>query len=32
VEFPIFDDGQVIKQGTGEILAYLLSGASWKPA
>ncbi|SFK53731.1 hypothetical protein SAMN04488082_1336 [Desulfomicrobium apsheronum] len=26
VEFPIFDDGQVIKQGTGEILAYLLSG------
>ncbi|NLW82021.1 MAG: hypothetical protein GXY42_10170 [Desulfovibrionales bacterium] len=26
VEFPIFDDGNVIKQGTGEILAYLLSG------
>jgi pyruvate formate lyase activating enzyme len=26
VEFPIFDDGTVIKQGTGEILAYLLSG------
>ena len=26
VEFPIFDDGSVIKQGTGEILAYLLSG------
>lgn len=26
VEFPIFDDGAVIKQGTGEILAYLLSG------
>lgn len=25
VEFPIFDDGKVIKQGTGEILAYLLS-------
>jgi pyruvate formate lyase activating enzyme len=26
VEFPIFDDGEVIKQGSGEILAYLLSG------
>lgn len=26
VEFPIFDDGTVIRQGTGEILAYLLSG------
>lgn len=26
VEFPLFDDGEVIKQGSGEILAYLLSG------
>lgn len=26
VEFPLFDDGQVIKQGSGEIIAYLLSG------
>lgn len=26
VEFPIFDDGTVIRQGTGEILAYLMSG------
>lgn len=26
VEFPIFDDTKVIKQGSGEILAYLLSG------
>lgn len=26
VEFPIFDDGAVIRQGTGEILAYLLAG------
>lgn len=26
VEFPLFDDGTVLKQGSGEILAYLLSG------
>lgn len=26
VEFPLFNDGQVIKQGSGEIIAYLLSG------
>ncbi len=26
VEFPLFDDGKAIKQGSGEILAYLLSG------
>ena len=26
VEFPLFADGQVIKQGSGEIIAYLLSG------
>lgn len=26
VEFPIFSDGSVIKQGSGEIIAYLLSG------
>lgn len=26
VEFPLFSDGEVIKQGSGEILAYLLSG------
>ena len=26
VEFPLFDDGTVIKQGSGEIIAYLLSG------
>lgn len=26
VEFPLFSDGQVIKQGSGEIIAYLLSG------
>ncbi len=26
VEFPLFDDGAVIKQGSGEIIAYLLSG------
>lgn len=26
VEFPLFDDGQTIKQGSGEIIAYLLSG------
>lgn len=26
VEFPLFDDGKVIKQGSGEIIAYLLSG------
>lgn len=25
VEFPLFDDGQVIKQGSGEIIAYLLA-------
>lgn len=26
MEFPLFDDGQIIKQGSGEIIAYLLSG------
>ena len=26
VEFPLFDDGTVIKQGSGEVIAYLLSG------
>lgn len=26
IEFPLFDDGKVIKQGSGEIIAYLLSG------
>ena len=26
VEFPLVADGQVIKQGSGEIIAYLLSG------
>lgn len=26
VEFPLFSDGKVIKQGSGEIIAYLLSG------
>lgn len=26
VEFPLFDDGAVIKQGSGEIIAYLLAG------
>lgn len=26
VEFPLFQDGDVIRQGSGEILAYLLSG------
>lgn len=26
VEFPLFDDGNVIKQGSGEVIAYLLSG------
>ncbi len=26
VEFPLFDDGNVIKQGSGEVTAYLLSG------
>lgn len=26
VEFPLFDDGKVIKQGSGEVIAYLLSG------
>lgn len=26
VEFPLFDDGTVIKQGSGEIIAYLMSG------
>lgn len=31
VEFPIFEDGKVIKQGTGEILAYLLSGQALEP-
>lgn len=26
IEFPLFDDGRVIKQGSGEIIAYLLAG------
>lgn len=26
VEFPLFDDGNAIKQGSGEIIAYLLAG------
>lgn len=26
VEFPLFDDGTAIRQGSGEIIAYLLSG------
>lgn len=26
VEFPLFDDGNVIKQGSGEVVAYLLAG------
>ena len=26
MEFPIYSDGEVIKQGSGEIIAYLLSG------
>jgi pyruvate formate lyase activating enzyme len=26
VEFPLFDDGNCIKQGSGEIIAYLLAG------
>lgn len=26
VEFPLFDDGEVIRQGSGEVIAYLLSG------
>ena len=26
MEFPLFDDGTVIKQGSGEVIAYLLSG------
>lgn len=26
VEFPLFDDGVVIRQGSGEIIAYLLAG------
>lgn len=26
VEFPIYSDGRVVKQGSGEIIAYLLSG------
>ncbi|MBR4747672.1 MAG: hypothetical protein IK061_09835, partial [Desulfovibrio sp.] len=26
VEFPLFDDGTVIKQGSGEVVAYLLAG------
>ncbi len=26
VEFPLFHDGKVIKQGSGEVIAYLLSG------
>ena len=26
VEFPLFDDGTVIKQGSGDVIAYLLSG------
>jgi hypothetical protein len=31
VEFPIYDDGTIIKQGIGEILAYLLSGHALEP-
>ncbi|SBW07161.1 conserved hypothetical protein [uncultured delta proteobacterium] len=26
IEFPLFSDGQVVRQGSGEIIAYLLSG------
>lgn len=26
IEFPLFSDGQAVKQGSGEIIAYLLSG------
>ncbi len=26
VEFPLFDDGETVKQGTGEIIAYLQAG------
>ena len=26
VEFPLFHDGEVIKQGSGEVIAYMLSG------
>ena len=26
IEFPLFDDGAVIRQGSGEIIAYLLAG------
>ncbi|MDO5536933.1 MAG: hypothetical protein Q4F72_05350 [Desulfovibrionaceae bacterium] len=26
VEFPLFSDGEVVRQGSGEVLAYLLSG------
>lgn len=26
VEFPLFFDGETVKQGSGEIIAYLLSG------
>lgn len=31
VEFPIYSDGDVIKQGSGEIIAYLLSGHALEP-
>lgn len=30
VEFPLFSDGQVIKQGSGEIIAYLLAGREFE--
>lgn len=29
VEFPLFDDGTVIKQGSGEVIAYILAGESF---
>lgn len=32
VEFPLFHDGEVIKQGSGEVIAYLLAGHALEPA
>ncbi|MFU2208922.1 glutaredoxin family protein [Solidesulfovibrio sp. C21] len=32
VEFPLFHDGEVIKQGSGEIIAYLLAGRALEVA
>lgn len=32
VEFPLCDDGEVIKQGSGEVIAYLLAGHALEPA